>query len=150
MMFPSLASTLLQSSFKSENSDREICPEQVKLFKQEYVLKSIFDKTTVVLNVGGIKHQISWNKLEKVAGSRLYRIRFAKDIDEIEQLCDGYDIFHNEIFFDRPARHFSFILNFYQTGKLHLMDDGCVLAIFDDLNYWGKVLACGDSFLNWH
>ncbi len=101
------------------------------------IVKHIFDKPTIILNVGGIKHQISWKKLEKVASSRLYRIRFAENIEEVDQLCDGYDISHNEIFFDRPARYFTSILHFYQTGKLHLMDEGCVLAIHDDLNYWG-------------
>jgi hypothetical protein len=118
--------------YKSTRPDRDF-----ESFQPETLMKKIFDKPTIILNVGGCKHQISWKKLEKIASSRLYRIRFAENIAEIDQLCDGYDIYHNEIFFDRPARHFTSILHFYQTGKLHLMDEGCVLAIRDDLSYWG-------------
>ena len=32
---------------------------------------------------------------------------------------------------------FNCILNFYRTGRLHIMDDLCVLDYAEDLEYWG-------------
>jgi hypothetical protein len=64
-------------------------------------------------------------------------LRFAQSASEIYELCDDYDVDENEFFFDRNPRSFSSILNFYRTGKLHLVDDMCVLSFHDDLCYWG-------------
>ena len=114
----------------------------VKDLYSQYTLNSPplngYDVETIVLNVGGVRHEVSWSKLEKISTSRLYRIRFAKTIEELRTLCDGVDLKNNELFFDRPSKYFSSILYFYQTGKLHLLDECCVIAFNDDLIYWGE------------
>ncbi|UJR10122.1 hypothetical protein I4U23_014344 [Adineta vaga] len=48
-----------------------------------------------------------------------------------------YDSATGEYFFDRHPRSFSSVINFYRTGKLHLVDDICVISFHDELNYWG-------------
>ncbi len=94
-------------------------------------------KKRVILNVGGVRHEVMWKTLEKLPNSRLGKIRFAKSLDDIRKLCDDFDPTENEIFFDRHSNSFSTVLNFYRTGKLHLIDDICILSFHDDLYYWG-------------
>lgn len=96
-----------------------------------------FDNKRICINVGGVRHELLWKTLEKVPNSRLGKIRYAQSLDEIKELCDDLDMKHNEIFFDRHSASFSTIINFYRTGKLHLLDEGCIMAFHDDLVYWG-------------
>lgn len=91
----------------------------------------------VVINVGGARHEMLWKSLERLPKTRLGKLRFAKDLEEIQQLCDDYDPNENEFFFDRSSRSFASVVNFYRTGKLHLVEDICVLSFHDDLEYWG-------------
>jgi hypothetical protein len=92
----------------------------------------------IILNVGGVKHEVLWKTLEKYPQSRLGKIRFANSLAEIKDLCD--DLNENEMFFDRSFNSFEIILNFYRTERPRVYDDKLMplmLTFTDDLYYWG-------------
>jgi hypothetical protein len=88
----------------------------------------------IILNVGGIKHEVLANTLKKYPNSRLGKLLNANTTQKLLQICDGF--YENEYYFDRNPDSFTSILNFYRTGKLHLKDNICILSFQDDLKYW--------------
>jgi len=114
-------------------------------------------RRTIVLNVGGERHEILRRTLLRMPRTRLGRLVQLlgdSDIDatlpeshrDVLDLCDDVstievgDGTRTEYSFDRHQRSFGAVIEFYRTGKLHLVEDVCTLSFADDLDYW---MICG-------
>ena len=91
----------------------------------------------VVLNISGFKYEISLKKLNQVQCSRLGKIYHANSIEVINDLCDLFKPNENELYFDRDPSIFNNILNYYRSGKMHVLDNVCPIAFKDELEFWG-------------
>jgi len=91
----------------------------------------------VILNVGGKRHEVRWNTLDKFPTSRLGRLRHCVTHRGLQQICDSYSLEQREYFFDRSPRNFDAILGLYRNGKLHLPAGVCVQDFCEELEYWG-------------
>lgn len=93
----------------------------------------------IVLNVGGVRHEIPWRTLARLPRTRLGRLVACRSRTELAGVCDDFDLSPPtpEFFFDRHPRSFCAVVDFHRTGKLHMVDESaCVLAFSDDLAYW--------------
>jgi len=110
-------------------------------------------RRTIVLNVGGERHEITRKNLRRMPRTRLGRLVELlgdSDVDpslpesncDILDLCDDVSRVEvgggtrTEYYFDRHPRSFTAVIEFYRTGKLHIIDDVCALSFSDDLDYW--------------
>ncbi|XP_062248658.1 potassium voltage-gated channel subfamily G member 1 [Platichthys flesus] len=94
-------------------------------------------KLHAIINVGGLRYQLPWSTLEDFPLSRLGQLHLCSSFDEIMDICDDYDVTHNEFFFDRSPCAFRTILTFLRAGKLRSLRAMCALSFREELLYWG-------------
>ncbi|EPQ05444.1 Potassium voltage-gated channel subfamily G member 4 [Myotis brandtii] len=94
-------------------------------------------KKEILVNVGGRRYVLPWSTLDEFPLSRLSKLKFCRNQEEIAQLCDDYDEDNQEFFFDRSPSAFGMIVSFLAAGKLALLREMCVLSFQEELTYWG-------------
>ena len=114
-------------------------------------LSSLFHSTQyrkVTLNVGGKKHDVLWSSLAKRPKTRLGKLAMALTHEETMNYCDSYSLDDNEFFFNIQTKNFRNILNFYQSGKLHMVDEMCCMAFSGRFFFFGiKIIKCSNLFI---
>ncbi|XP_043573910.1 potassium voltage-gated channel subfamily S member 3-like [Chiloscyllium plagiosum] len=89
------------------------------------------------VNVGGLKQKVDQKVLLKFPETRLGKLLRCSSKEDTLELCDDYDVHTDEYYFDRNPSFFHYVLNFYSTGKLHVMEGICIFSFNQEIEYWG-------------
>uniref|UniRef100_A0A8C5G519 Delayed-rectifier potassium channel regulatory subunit KCNS1 n=1 Tax=Gouania willdenowi TaxID=441366 RepID=A0A8C5G519_GOUWI len=98
---------------------------------------SWLSSSVVHVNVGGLRHSLSSRTLRRFPDTRLGKLLSCCSEEEVLEVCDDYDVQQQEFYFDRNPGLFPYVLHFYQTGKLHVMEELCVFSFSQEIEYWG-------------
>ncbi|XP_010901808.2 potassium voltage-gated channel subfamily S member 2 [Esox lucius] len=100
-------------------------------------LTAAYEDHAIRINVGGFKRSLLSNTLSRFPETRLARLLQCQSKESILELCDDYDDTENEFYFDRNPALFPYVLNFYNTGRLHVMAELCIFSFSQEIEYWG-------------
>ncbi|XP_056619283.1 potassium voltage-gated channel subfamily S member 2-like [Triplophysa dalaica] len=89
------------------------------------------------INVGGFRRRLLSTRLSRFPETRLARLLQCRSKESILELCDDYDDFDKEFYFDRNPALFPYVLHFYNTGRLHVMGELCIFSFSQEIEYWG-------------
>ena len=90
----------------------------------------------LVLNVGGVCHQVCLTTLQKYPESRLGNLESSSARNQPKNSHDEHTIVQNKLYFDRNPDIFVTILDFYRSGKLHFKEELCPISFLDELEFW--------------
>ncbi|CAG5927935.1 unnamed protein product [Menidia menidia] len=109
------------------------------------------EEDQVHLNVGGVRHEVAPDMLLRFPHTRLARLLRCQSEAAILELCDDYVPAEKEYYFDRNPRIFLCVLNFYHTGRIHMMEEFCVFSFSQEIEYWGiQELHLSSCCNNWY
>ncbi|XP_046899891.1 potassium voltage-gated channel subfamily S member 2-like isoform X2 [Hypomesus transpacificus] len=100
-------------------------------------LSGAYEDNAIRINVGGFKKRLLSNMLSRFPETRLARLLLCQSKESILELCDDYDDTEKEFYFDRNPALFPYVLNFYNTGRLHVMAELCIFSFSQEIEYWG-------------
>ncbi|XP_074548594.1 potassium voltage-gated channel subfamily S member 3a [Halichoeres trimaculatus] len=95
------------------------------------------DDCCITVNVGGFRQRLEHAVLRRFPQTRLGRLLCCSSKEAILELCDDFSPSEMEYYFDRNPRFFCYVLNFYLTGKMHLVDGLCIVSFSQEIEYWG-------------
>ncbi|KAM4700041.1 voltage-gated potassium channel KCNC4 [Discoglossus pictus] len=123
-----MISSVCVSSYRGRKSGNK--PPSKSCLKEEMAKGE--DSGKITINVGGTRHETYKSTLRTLPGTRL---AWLADPDNSSHL--DFDSQQNEFFFDRHPGIFSYVLNYYRTGKLHCPADICGPLFEEELAFWG-------------
>ncbi|XP_069498361.1 voltage-gated potassium channel KCNC1-like [Ambystoma mexicanum] len=85
----------------------------------------------ITINIGGVRFETYSSTLQKFPGTKLSTLTEP-------HAYSTYDFDHKlkEFFFDRNAKAFACVLEYYRTGHLHFPDDLCRSVLVEELSFW--------------
>ena len=99
------------------------------------------------VNVGGSRFVLSQQALSCFPHTRLGKLAVVvascrrrgalAAVPSPLELCDDANPVDNEYFFDRSSQAFRYVLHYYRTGRLHVMEQLCALSFLQEIQYWG-------------
>nr|XP_057913634.1 potassium voltage-gated channel subfamily S member 3-like [Doryrhamphus excisus]XP_057913635.1 potassium voltage-gated channel subfamily S member 3-like [Doryrhamphus excisus] len=117
----------------------------------EILHKCGYEEHQLHLNVGGLRYEVDGDMLLRFPHTRLARLLCCRSEASILELCDDYSAADQEYYFDRNPRVFLCVLNYYKTGRLHMLEDLCVFSFSQEIEYWGiQEFHIANCCSNWY